>query len=504
MKLFSAFIALFISSLLFVSCQKQLSFDESSGTLKIDSLSPTPKCLPSSVNGNYILGTTLNSLNYIDVQVDVTLPGSFVIKTDTINHFSFYGTGEFPTTGINSARLYGFGTPDSLAGIKQFTVSYIHNNSECLIDVEVQDSTSSPNAVYTLGGAGTNCTGFTTAGTYMQGLSTNSSNTASMDVTVTTAGAYNLSTPVVNGVSFSATGAFTLANTGVTLIASGTPISAGPFTYSVTGLGGTTCSFVITFDPLSSPAVFTLGGSPGGCTGVVPSGSYDVGVAMNSSNTATIDVTVTTPGSYQISTNNNNGVVFTASGVFTATGPQQVILSASGTPTASGPFDYNVSSAGGSPCILTITYTAPVNNFITCRMNDVFTTFNVNSTAGLTNSAGSSILSIDGDSSTSTTSSINLYIQKDQGSGILAGTTYNVNQFASGISVSSDYYFNSTTTYRVATDPMNQSQTPGFTITVSTLTTTRCTGTFEGTLLGPAPTFLPIIVTEGTFDVPRQ
>ena len=136
-------------------------------------------------------------------------------------------------------------------------------------------------------------------------------------------------------------------------------------------------------------------------------------------------------------------------------------------------------------------------------MNDVFTTFNVNSTAGLTNSAGSSILSIDGDSSTSTTSSINLYIQKDQGGAILPAT-YNVNQFASGISVSSDYYFNSTTTYSVATDPMNQSQTPGFTITISTLTLTRCTGTFEGTLLGPAPTFLPIIVTQGTFDVPRQ
>lgn len=52
--------------------------------------------------------------------------------------------------------------------------------------------------------------------------------------------------------------------------------------------------------------------------------------------TQTITATVTTVGTYNISTTTDNGVTFSGLGIFAGTGPQNIVLTATGTPTAAG------------------------------------------------------------------------------------------------------------------------------------------------------------------------
>lgn len=388
MKIFSALLALFLTSVFFISCQKELNFVDSQGTLKKDSTSND--CLPAVLNGVYKVDSLLSLDNYIEVQVDVTFPGHYEIKSDTINGYSFYGAGDFASTGINTARIYGFGNPDS-AMVNTFTLSYTNNTGICRFDVEVQPSGNTlGDAVYTLGGAGTNCTGFSTNGDYITGVSTSSL-----------------------------------------------------------------------------------------------------------SNYVTITVDVTTPGTYTITSTSNNNVTFSGTGVFTQTGTQSVNLYSSGTPADPGSFDFAV-SAQGSTCSFPLTF----GGTITCELNGVFTSFNVAATAGLTNSSGNSILSIDGSSSNSGIPSINLQIVNH--SAPIGLGTFDVNQNASGIEVNCNYLDPMSMNYFNGTDPANQSQSPGFTIVLTNLTGTSCSGTFEGVIKDNAGAGPGVItVTRGYYNVPK-
>ncbi len=82
--------------------------------------------------------------------------------------------------------------------------------------------------------------------------------------------------------------------------------------------------------------IYTLGAAGSNCTGVELAGTYINGIAMNGGNTASIEVTVTRAGTYNLSTTGVAGVIFSASGSFTSTGTQTVVLTASGTPAGDG------------------------------------------------------------------------------------------------------------------------------------------------------------------------
>ena len=84
------------------------------------------------------------------------------------------------------------------------------------------------------------------------------------------------------------------------------------------------------------PAVFTLSGTPNNCAPVTVNGFYIHLKPLDAANTVVIQVNVTTPGSYALSTNTINGISFTASGVFTAAGLQNIILRGSGVPQVQG------------------------------------------------------------------------------------------------------------------------------------------------------------------------
>jgi hypothetical protein len=176
-----------------------------------------------------------------------------------------------------------------------------------------------------------------------------------MTVNVSGTGTYNIAGIAVNGITFSGSGVFT--NPGIQnifLAASGTPLTAGIFTYPVTN-GATNCNFSITYNTVITSATFALSGAPGNCTAATINGTYTAGTALTASNTAVINVNVTSPGIYNISTTTVNGISFSASGTFNLTGPQQVTLTGAGTPTMAGPANLPVSGGGVNTCGISVT-----------------------------------------------------------------------------------------------------------------------------------------------------
>ena len=323
--------ALFVS---FLSCQKELSFDNggvSSGTLKKDA---GGDCLPVTVNGIFKKDSILTNANFVDVQVNALNPGNFEIKSDTINGYSFRKVGTV-VFGINTIRLYATGTPIA-AGTNIFTIKY--GASTCKFAITVAGSVAGT-AVYVLGSTAGVCSGATVGGTYIAGTLLTSANTLTVEVNVTTVGTYLLTAASTGGFVFGATGVFTTTGLqNVTLNAAGIPASAGIKTVTVTSVASS-CTYNVTVQPAGGPpAVFTLNGAPNSCTNLTVNGTYNSANPTAASNTVTLNVDVTTAGSYTITTNTANGISFSKTGIFAATGAQTIILNATGTPTAAGTF----------------------------------------------------------------------------------------------------------------------------------------------------------------------
>ncbi len=212
-------------------------------------------------------------------------------------------------------------------------------------------------AQYSLSGGTGVCTGATVNGTFTVGAAISASNTVTLKVIVDSVGTYSVTSNTVNGIKF--TGSGTFIDEGIqeiTLQASGTPLAAGTFSFP---FGSTGCTFSVTVVDLSStPAVFTLGGSPAACTGFALGGIYTAGSIASASNSVSFEVTVATPGTYSISSNTVNGFAFSGSGLFSVAGSQSVTLTATGTPAAAGSSDFSV-TAGTSTCTFSVPVIAP-------------------------------------------------------------------------------------------------------------------------------------------------
>ena len=109
-----------------------------------------------------------------------------------------------------------------------------------------------PTTTYTI-----NCSSPVIAGTYRVGTAASSFNTVRISATSTGAGTFNITTPVVNGVSFNGIGNFAGAATqSIVLTASGTPTAAGPFSYNaIASTGGSNCNFLIDYGSSSTNPV---------------------------------------------------------------------------------------------------------------------------------------------------------------------------------------------------------------------------------------------------------
>ncbi|TXB62720.1 hypothetical protein [Phaeodactylibacter luteus] len=100
-------------------------------------------------------------------------------------------------------------------------------------------------------------------------------------------------------------------------------------------------------------------GAPG-CTAGSISGTLTEGVDA-SGTTMTIYANVTQAGTYDITAGPVNGVTFSGSGTFAATGCQEITLTATGTPTAAGNYDYSLNTTPSETVSATVA--APIGSF---------------------------------------------------------------------------------------------------------------------------------------------
>jgi len=249
-------LALYISSALFLfglfhSCKKEFSLEDGGTQPQISTgyliKTVDGNCQPTIVYGSFVVGKAVDITNDLEFDVQVTNPGPYVVRTDTVNGYWFKGNGSFTTTGVITVRLKGSGKPIK-DGIDVFTVRL--DTSFCYAAIKVSKDTGVW-ASYTLQGAPDNCLNATVSGDYIKNVDVDTSNYVTVNVDVTIPGAYAITTNQINGYFFSSAGSFT--NTGVQsvkLLASGIPGAAGTNQFSITG--GSSCKFPVTvFAPLT-------------------------------------------------------------------------------------------------------------------------------------------------------------------------------------------------------------------------------------------------------------
>ena len=344
----------------FISCQKEYSTENgilpggngsggtSSGTAVYVWTGTPGICSTALVNGTYTAGTALTASNTVIVEVNVVTVGTYTVSTGANNGISFSGTGTFTITGTQVIILTGTGTPTA-AG----TFNYIPGTTGCSFSIT---ATTIPPPVVAVGTL--DCAMAVLAGVYQQSIPLTSTNTVTIPVTVTTAGSYSITIASTNGCSFSGSGNLALGPQTVVLTGSGTPVNSGAISFSVS-LGASNCNFSITFLLAPPPAVYNFTGAPGACNPITVNGSYVAGTALSgTSNTATVEVNVTTAGIYTITTNTVNGMTFSKTGVFASTGTQSLVLAGSGTPTAAGTNTFTVGTGG---CTFDVIVTAPTS-----------------------------------------------------------------------------------------------------------------------------------------------
>lgn len=272
MKIFKSAIIIVIPILAFFSCQKEINFDNNGVSVGLLKKDVAGDCLPVVVNGDFKKDSVLTNANYVDVQVTVSSPGTFDIRSDTVNGYAFSKAGSV-VFGINTIRLYASGKA-IVPGTNTFTIKY--GTSTCSFDVTVTGSVGT--SEYTIDGAPLTCTGVTAAGTYTVGTPLDFTNTLTIRVNVTKLGTYGFGAVSTNGFGFAANGTFsTLGLQNVTLNGIGTPLTAGPSAITISNFAST-CTYTIP----------VLAGSGGGGTSSTYYFQFNDGANLIAADTGTV------------------------------------------------------------------------------------------------------------------------------------------------------------------------------------------------------------------------
>ena len=131
MKKFLFIPVVLILSLLFVSCEKELSFENggvvvgggsgsAGGTAKYSFNGGTASCTGAVLSGSFTAGTAVTSANKVVLQVTVDSIGTYTVSTSSVNGVSFSGSGTFTSVGAQTITLTATGTPTT-AGDINFT-----------------------------------------------------------------------------------------------------------------------------------------------------------------------------------------------------------------------------------------------------------------------------------------------------------------------------------------------------------------------------------------------
>lgn len=340
-------------------------------------------------------------------------------------------------------------------------------------------------------------------GIYKKDSLLKTTNYADIQVNITQTGTYFIKTDTVNGYFFSASGivSATGINT-IRLLASGKPILQSIDVFTVK-FDTTKCDFIVTVMgssgvPTGTTAIYTLGGSPGSCTGATLSGTYTEGAPANGS-TVTVNVNVTQIGSYALSTGTAiNGVSFNGSGIFMSTGANTITLIASGTAAGAGTFSYPI-SAGASNCNFSVTYTVATpqqGQYLFAKINGLGKTFNNGYSGFYSYSNPTSKLQMVGQVNISNPEKLFFSLFYD-GTVIPVGT-YNVS--STNYSLLVTYTDINGVSYSAQSGNVNP--TPDFTFTLNTpitVTSVTASGTFTGAVRDGSGNVIQI--TNGAFSV---
>jgi hypothetical protein len=484
---------LLLSAFIFISCQKEYSVENNTGTTATFTFDGSPtSCLVAVAQGTYETAVALDASNIVTIGVNVTKLGTYSITTNLINGIKFSGTGTFSALGSQNIDLTGSGTPVA-PGSFDFTTAA----TGCTFTIDV--TSAAPPAVFTYAGAPGNCTAPVINGVYAGGTALGTTNTVNLTVTVTTAGAYSVVTNTANGVSFRASGILNTGTQTLRLTGQGTPTAAGTFNFTPTNNG---CAFPVTFTAPLPPAKFTFAGAPGNCTAPVISGSYKAGTALTAANTIKLTVNVTVAGAYSVTTNAANGVTFSGTGNLAVGANQTITLTSTNTPTAAATSIYTSkdnNDAANTGCAFDIVYTPATTGGVTGTYTAKVgaTTYNF-ATSNL--DAGylipNTVFGIYGESSTTNTNP-HFEIFFNDPNAVVAATYKNISIGNTTQFCEITYTDAGGTAYETSLLNANS-----FSAIITAITATSITGTFSGTLydnLGVGPG--TVVVTAGAFNI---
>jgi hypothetical protein len=98
-------------------------------------------CMDATVSGNYVQNQALTGSNSVAIKVNVTTPGTYTVTTNSVNEFSFSGSGTLAATGEQTIVLTATGTPVT-EGATVFTVTT--GASTCTFNIDVLPEGTAP------------------------------------------------------------------------------------------------------------------------------------------------------------------------------------------------------------------------------------------------------------------------------------------------------------------------------------------------------------------------
>jgi hypothetical protein len=373
MKYLSNLVKVFLTILILCSCSKDYSYE--SGFAEGDIIKdPAGNCASTKVNGNYVVNIDVDTSNYLELQLNFVKAGAFIVKSDTVNGYYFRSANFVANTGVITIKLKANGKP-LVVGVNKFKIKF--DKSECEVSITVLNVPPPPSNIFTI-----DCSNIIVAGNYFATVPLSNANKVALQISASRAGPYSFTTNIVNGVSFTASGIFPAAGTYmIDLLASTTnnPTAAtptgAPAVYTIVG-GITPCTFSI--DYAAAPVAFTVN-----CSTILVSGTFAATIPLNSTNKITVSVNSASAGSYNITTNKVNGIIFGASGVFLSAGVYTIELFAipsNNIPQIGTTSHYTINGSTGSACSFDVIYEAAplyATYFVDCTGISVSGNYNV-------------------------------------------------------------------------------------------------------------------------------
>lgn len=200
-------------------------------TVNVKPIKYTVDCSQALISGIYKQDVPISSSNTVKIKVNVAATGQTSIVTNTVGGIYFTsGPLTFDALGEKEIILNAVGTP-TIPGTHTYTLSSVPGMvGTCSFDVNTVAQPVSFNL---------DCNSLVVSGNYVPNISMIASNKIVLNANVQYPGAYTISSNIVDGITFSASGTFT--NTGlqtVTLTASGTAITGGTHSFIITPSSG--------------------------------------------------------------------------------------------------------------------------------------------------------------------------------------------------------------------------------------------------------------------------